>query len=485
MRLSLYHGAGGTVVNSNITRPGPLSDLPKYKLVRFGGRVAVFGGFCLGDKSIYNVSSAPDAATFPEASKRVWAAATKEAGRTPDLFVPMTHQLIADDEAFGEWLAGSQMAGRTPVILGGHEHEEYLRRGGGSTVVKMGQDAETIGIVDIWLSPSGEVSSKVWALPSTKAPVHEPARAWVAKQKFFVKQALGTSMARIPVAGSSKRVRHATDPFVQWLLGLARRGLASEGRAVEMVLMNGGSVRGRRNYKAGEALTLRTLYDEFAFHTPLAVVNVPGRILEDSVRTSRSGHLPNPGLLHTDAGTVVEAATHTIASVLGQAFDPGRTYAVAVNYNLLVGMDNVQPLSDYFKEHSAEVSPEDSCPEAKLVIIKFAITQAWRRLLGISTTGSVALTREKSAELISTAFATMDTTADGKVSISELQKYVDRHLAVAGDSSATSGLDNDGSPADASEFNDRNLIERMIATLDVNADGQVSQHELLSILHVS
>jgi hypothetical protein len=44
------------------------------------------------------------------------------------------------------------LRGRTPVIFGGHEHDIFIEESGlqGPLIVKVGQDVEQIGFVDLW-----------------------------------------------------------------------------------------------------------------------------------------------------------------------------------------------------------------------------------------------------------------------------------------------------------------------------------------------
>lgn len=77
-----------------------------------------------------------------------------------DLVIPLTHQGMEQDIAFGQALGGNVF----PIILGGHDHSVYFdypveqkreeKEKGCSRLFKVGVDAENAGIIDICWSQS-------------------------------------------------------------------------------------------------------------------------------------------------------------------------------------------------------------------------------------------------------------------------------------------------------------------------------------------
>ena len=66
----------------------------------------------------------------------------------------------------------AELGDRTPIILGGHEHDLYIDEAGKSVIVKVGQDAERIAFIDIWWTAEGKLRSQVQYLPCVEFEVN-------------------------------------------------------------------------------------------------------------------------------------------------------------------------------------------------------------------------------------------------------------------------------------------------------------------------
>ena len=53
----------------------------------------------------------------------------------------------------------TELGSVTPVILAGHDHEVFIEAAGKSLIVKVGVDAENIGVVDVWWTRDGQIRS--------------------------------------------------------------------------------------------------------------------------------------------------------------------------------------------------------------------------------------------------------------------------------------------------------------------------------------
>eukprot|EP00931_Biecheleriopsis_adriatica_P029141 TRINITY_DN17344_c0_g1_i3.p1 TRINITY_DN17344_c0_g1~~TRINITY_DN17344_c0_g1_i3.p1 ORF type:complete len:405 (+),score=75.67 TRINITY_DN17344_c0_g1_i3:32-1246(+) len=257
-RLKLFQG---TVINSNCTND-ELSELPKHVLVNVGGRRVLLGGFVTLDKSIYVEAKAPKGVPVPDACIEVWEQAKKELGYAPDLFLPMTHQLLTEDRLTGAALAKhAELNSRTPILLGGHEHEVIVQQvNTKAIVVKVGQDAESIGIVDLWWSEGGELRSSFTVLPALDFPSEPVAAEFVRKQALFLDESMNVPIVSLAEDMSSERVRFEESGIASFLLSLVKRGLAEQG--VELVLLMGGAVRAGKSYEAGQVFTMGDLFAE-------------------------------------------------------------------------------------------------------------------------------------------------------------------------------------------------------------------------------
>ncbi|CAK9070708.1 unnamed protein product [Durusdinium trenchii] len=158
----------GKLLNTNCTDK-ELEDWPTYDVVDVGNKKILMVGLCLGDPSIYPADSTPDMKDFVHSCMAAWEDCARKKVNI-DLIVPMTHQLIEDDRLLAApWnvkkrtvQAGQEqfemhetMSGKAPVILGGHEHEVFEEVVADSLIVKTGQDAAKIAVVDVWWTSNG------------------------------------------------------------------------------------------------------------------------------------------------------------------------------------------------------------------------------------------------------------------------------------------------------------------------------------------
>ncbi|EOD34543.1 hypothetical protein EMIHUDRAFT_228520 [Emiliania huxleyi CCMP1516] len=343
-----------TCLNSNIDGP-ELVDLPTFATVSVGARTAVFGGYATNDLSCYRPSSRPNVSPIDaSAFRQTWQQALASLGEraaSAALFVPMTHQLVPHDRASAESLAEEdpQLAALTPIILGGHEHDIFVETVGRSTVVKVGQDAERIGVVDIWWDLGGEMHTRVELLPAAAFEPDGEVLAWVSTQAASLDRMMSVPLFAVPEPAvtrySSKLVRFEESRLATHLLSLIKRGLRRDG--VELVVLQAGAVRGKADYQAAP-FTLGDLFSELAFECELALVPLPGRVLAESVRD-----------------------THELTEINGAPLEPDRLYMVAIYQYLLTGMNSVEPLMTYVRAGGDERN-------ALVVCMK----DAWKELLG-------------------------------------------------------------------------------------------------------
>ena len=232
----------GVLLNSNITGPPSfLAELPKYDTMEVGEKTVLFTGFCVDDRALYKPSATPTVVKVHDAIPQVWSEAKKALGRTPDAHIPMTHQVIADDRTTASMLAAHpELGSRTPCILGGHDHDEFVEVADGVHIVKVGQNAEKIGFVDVWWATDGSLHCQSKSVPATEFKKEAEAESFYQR-----KQNLISTMMEMPItvcpAGTTKRVRFEESTTVKWLLGMIKRAKKDEG--VEMCINIGGNIR--------------------------------------------------------------------------------------------------------------------------------------------------------------------------------------------------------------------------------------------------
>lgn len=320
--------------------------------------------------------------------------------------------------------------------------------------MKVGADAEQFGVVDVWWTADGSLCSSVQLVPATTFQAEPAADAFVARKNRFMEESMSVSLTKLPIACSSKRVRYEESGLAKFLLDLAKRGFRRQG--VEVVLTQGGNVRGKADYEPGE-FTLGNLFAEFYFPMEMAVVELPGQVIAEAIRFSRSAEGEKPGFLHADSGVEV-SEEHVVLKIDGRPFEAGRTYVVALPNVLLKGMDNVAPLVAYAGEN-LQCPEDEACLPIKQVICDVCAKDAWRELCGLDQWEHGALAHVDLKAAVLAHIKEMDTSGDGTLSEEELRQ-----------GAAKRGLSS-------------GLVPQMMRALDVNHDGRVSHDEILALVH--
>jgi len=446
----------GKLLNTNGT-DDQLKTLPKYDVIAVGDKKVLIVGLCIGDPSIYSANSCPDMKDFVHSTMAAWEDACSK-GQHIDIVVPMTHQLIDDDRLLAEQFEMHEtMSGKAPVILGGHEHTVFEEEVADSLIVKTGQDATKIACVDIWWTAKG-VKCRHVLIDTAKFAPHGPAAAWANGKSKFMKQAMEAPIMELPNKMSTKQVRFEQSDLAAFLLEKLKRGMKEYN--VDLVMMNGGDIRGRADYEAGP-FTLGNLYNEIAYTEAMAMVTMTGTQLAEVVKFSRKRSGEKPEFLHLDNDAKADATTHELQQIDGKPFDVKKSYKVAIQRALLEGMNDIKPLQDFAKENG--VPAEEQCSHAKEVIVSVCMKDMWRQLLSLPPWDPTSdMKPDEIKEAMRKAFEKMDTDKSGGIDLKEIEAYLKEHLP------------NFGSGA---------LALQLFKTADKDNSGRVELNELVSFVH--
>jgi len=366
------------------------------------------------------------------------------------VFVPLTHQLMPQDRATCTMIeAHDSLRDRTPVVLGGHEHEVYIEPCGASTIVKVGAEAELLGIVDIWWDETGKICSEISTQPCSEFDQDPLLQSFVEKKQSQLNQAMDTPIAFLKHSMSSERVRFEPSDLASFLLSSVKRGLKEQG--VELAMIQGGAVRAMAHYEPGP-FTMGDLFKEFAFDCNQAVIQLPGHIISRSAIESRSGAKPAPNFLHFDQQVIFDAEG-AICEINGEPFDAERLYTVSVYHFLVSGGNQIEPLLSYVR--TIEVPDEEACLPVKNIVLEDMMKTLWRRVL------SYEEHCEQFEQHLHKVFDEMDTDGNGLLDPSELMRFFGAKL--------------DGDhPGE--------MLMQMIKSLDANGDGKIERSELEAII---
>jgi 2',3'-cyclic-nucleotide 2'-phosphodiesterase (5'-nucleotidase family) len=397
----------GVWLNSNV--PGFMPALPVRQLIEVpapGGRSVRVGllGVVMHDLSVYRRAPFGGSPVLPANAIALELAARLVRDEGCACVLPLTHQSIADDRE----LARAPQSPRFPVIMGGHEHEVFLEEVAGTWIAKAGSDATRAILIELtWPAEAPAAGSP--DLPSVQLGVVNPAdfpedaplRALVNARMAAVHELESAALMKIPPGEplSSVGTRSHQTSLGTLLCSRIRDAVGSEG-----CIINGGGIRAGREYH--RHFTYGDLKAELPFDNEITVVSLPGYVLREAIASSRA-HAPaeSGGFLQVDSRMLVEQPGDVLRQIDGQELAPQRMYRIALMRNLLTGMDHIEPLVRYAREHPECVPPPDCGREIKLVLIDSFSVELWNQL------GS---------------FEQIDTNHDGVVSSGELADAVTR-----------------------------------------------------------
>ncbi|NES99117.1 MAG: bifunctional metallophosphatase/5'-nucleotidase [Sphaerospermopsis sp. SIO1G1] len=450
----------GKCLNSNIPDL-PIVDssgnaLPKYDILEVGNHLVAFAGFCTNNTDIFRPGINLTIQPIFEALEQTWSECKNQA----TMLIPLTHQTIAEDrELVHQMKASQELTGKVPVILGGHEHEIYIEEIAQSMIVKAGSDAENVVVVDVWWTVDGQVHIAVHLLPATHFDADPQAQMFVEKTQKFLGSLMDVEIFPVKETMSSKRTRFQPEKVASILCSYIKNSLQN----VDIVMLQGGCVRGSRDYEQGTSFTYGDLLEELPFDTEIAIIKVPGKVLQDAILFTRS--TPDqeaPNFLHTDLNTIIEDyPSLKIVSINNAPFDPNKIYNLGIYQFLLTGLNEVTPLLDYVN-HQGNIPSLEQCIPGKNLIVEACMKNAWRTLVNFEewdSDGDGNISKEELEEAVKKAFLDLDYNQDGQISPTELQTAL----------AAKTGNQ------------ERGLINMMFETLDADHDGMVSMEELASL----
>lgn len=389
---------GATWLSTNVAFDPPL---PRSQVLTVGGVRVGLVGVVMTDGSAYRRPPFGGAALTDanEAARAEAARLIRDEGCA--CVIPLTHQPVADDRA----LARAQREPPFPVIIGGHEHVVMLEDLGGTWLVKSQSDAVHAAVIDLtW--PGGASAPPVVRVRIDDVALYAedaPLRARVDEHMLAVRDLEAATLMTIPPGTSLSSVGARAR---QTSMGALVCTSVREALGVEACIINGGGIRGSREYQA--RLTYGDLKTEVPFDNEVTVVSLPGHVLRDAVSASRAAAPAESGsFLQVDDRITVDAHG-VVTAVHGQPLDPERSYSVALVRELLFGLDHIDPLVRWASQNPAKVPPPDSGRETKMILVDAFSLALWRAMGG---------------------FDEVDTDGDGMVTESEVFAAVARVTA--------------------------------------------------------
>lgn len=316
----------------------PFAGGPQTMVVTIDGvKVGLFGLLTVRTAELATAPGVSFTAELPAAR----AAVASLRARGAEVVVALTHLDLDDDRRLAREVKGIDL------ILGGHDHDPISWQEGGPLVVKAGADGHYLAAVELTVTREhGEtrVAPAAWRFVSTAgAAPHPRLLAMMAKTDALLDDALGQAVATTRTALDSRtdtvRTREAA-------LGNLVADCLRTALKADVALLNGGGLRGNRQYAAGTVLTRRDLRAEMPFNNVLVALEVTGAQLWAALENglsqveAKAGRFPQVSGMTIRYDPARAAGARVVAvSIAGQPLQPTRRYRLATVDYLSKGGD--------------------------------------------------------------------------------------------------------------------------------------------------
>lgn len=275
--------------------------------------------------------------------------------------IALTHQPLSADRA----LASLESV---DLILGGHDHEGYVETTHHVPLAKAPMNMAAAVVADVVIDRQSaarpRVTVSVRLVPTDDYAEDAEMRARVdghlarvhaLESQTLLELAPGEALTSI---GS----RESETSFGRFVCSRLRDTLGAEA-----CLFNGGGLRG--NAAHHDRVTYADLREELPFDNEIVVTRMPGAVLRDAIRHSRTTLRGTGAFLQVDDASLVDDAAE-LRAVAGASLDPERIYRVAIVRTLCFGLDHIEPLLAFAREHPSAIPPATAGIEVKVALLR-------------------------------------------------------------------------------------------------------------------
>jgi len=289
-----------------------------------------------------------------------------------DAVIAITHQYYYEDDRLASEVPGID------VILGGHEHDNFLLRRGRhlTPIVKSDGNVRSVQLVTLNFGPPGSrpvVTTEL--VPITDAIAEDPAvkeevDRWLnaafagyIRDGFAPREIVATLTEPLDARESSIRARSTN--MTELMLAAMKR----EAPDADVGLFNAGSLRIDDVVPAGP-VTQYDIIRILPFGGPLVRAEISGRVLAQAVTIGRR-NFGIGGFIHTFGATIENERV----LVNGQPVDPDRTYVIVTTDFLLTGREaNLA----FFSRDNPEITGERNLRDVRIPLIEELKARAGR-----------------------------------------------------------------------------------------------------------
>mmetsp|Transcript_22988 Transcript_22988/g.65143 ORF Transcript_22988/g.65143 Transcript_22988/m.65143 type:complete len:778 (-) Transcript_22988:59-2392(-) len=463
----------GTWINSNMLDHDEMKHQKEYEVIeipspdgkqtRKVGLIAVLSN----DPALYAHFKAPGAfggATIsdPWDTLRKYKSILEADPNNCDMIIPLQHLYVPDDEITCKTFD-------FPIVLSGHDHHRVDQVVEGTRLLKPGMNAVYATMLEISWRTQEDVKPRIRAKfvpcgdwPANKALEEENDRAYDVLEPLR-----NTELARVPPQYeplSSNGSRGGVCTMGKYICSLIRSSMNVSRRQrqlkVDAVMLMGGNVRGNADYPSGSFFSLEALEAEIKPDEVLAVIPMPGWLLQQGVAATHAGD-PIPGWMQYDQGITEDFENNVITHVSGAPIDLDRVYRVATKISDLTNGQS-PPWTEYYKEHPEHLPPKGAYVNVHAELMAYFARNLWRKLWDAVTDeldeADNAVASEEKVDMYGPKrrMDVLDLDGDGIVSVEEIQHALKELLDISVDDRELS------------------LAEFVHSFADTTGDGQVS-----------
>lgn len=339
---SKFPWLGANVLGTdNTVFPGVVAT----KVLQVGPVKVGFFGLITPEARLYIRGGAPvNFAPFLPAARVAMAQLKSEGAQ---VIVALTHMALHEDQQLVRELRGLHL------VLGGHEHIPITVYERGVLILKAGSDAEFLGVADLdVVIEKGETTVvPSWRLVANYGVVADPGvQQLVRKYEQQLDKEMGQPIGKTETAMDSHA---ATVRFRESAFGNLVADAIRAATGAEVAIINGGGLRGNKEYPEGATISARDIFAEMPFGNVVLVLEAKGSDIKAMLEhgLSRAGQ-EFGGFAQVSGVKIVfdpaKPVGQRIESVLvGEwPLDPNRTYRLAVNDFLASGGDGYAMLQN-------------------------------------------------------------------------------------------------------------------------------------------
>lgn len=241
------------------------------------------------------------------------------------------------------------------ILLTGHDHDLRIYSDGKAAMVESGEEGETVTAIDVYCTITERDGKRNVAWRPAFRPIESAfvtpdpeTQAIVARYEGELSKELDVAIgtATMPLDSRSSSVRGQETAIGNLIADASRVSTGAD-----VAIINGGGIRGNKQYPAGHTLTRRDILTELPFGNATVLVEITGKDIKDALENgvsqfdNRAGRFPQvSGMVVTFDTKAAPGARILSIEIAGKPYDAAAIYKVASNDFMFVGGDGYSAL---------------------------------------------------------------------------------------------------------------------------------------------